>query len=725
MADINKLLLALDKATEANNQDDVNTLAGLVDQEITPSQRELARTKNTVLGQYLRDKAKVPLPGETQQQTDERLYGKPLEPSYNVGKVEGSLRSLFQGQSYASGDELVAKAATLANRLFKIDPNKSYKEIYEQNLDRERGKLKQFERDNPVLAAGMEVTGALTSPANILLPFAGVKTVGQAVKRAIPTGFSQGALYGFGKGEEGLKNRAIKSGQYGAGGAAGGAVLAPITYGAGKGVQKLIENRAAKKTGLPPSVYNQLQNIVQTDPKVSRKNLDQLGDEAFLADSNIKTANTLDTLIQSGGEGSDEALKQISNRAARMNTELAKELDRVLGNLPDYKYRSRLNIYDKKVGKVYEEAYRTPIDYTRETAQNILQKIESRVPASIIKQANNLMRVEGTKSKQIKIALKEDGTIEFVTQPDTRQIDYITRALFSAARSDTDGPFGGMSTYGNALNNLSRSIRNDLKELNASYKNALQLASNNINQKNAKEFGSTILRANISRDEVADVIADMGNKEIQLASQGVRQYIDDILARVKLSMSDKSADGNVVKEGIKLVRELSSRENRDKLIILLGETKANTLFNKLDKTQAALNLQANVVTGSKTAARLIANEARKNFLDETPVGKLLEGRPIESAKDFLKMATGRTPADKEAAIDANSKLLLDALLQRGSDARQTLQNLQNIPKRVQPAMDFTNQLATALARRTPAPIEKSILDNERRKQEQQLQQFTR
>lgn len=207
---------------------------------LSPTDLGVARSKNDAFGNYLREQAKVPKPGETPEQTDARLYG---SLGYKgPGYLEGLARSYLQGSTSAGGDETVAGIAAT------LDPLRSgggmggtRAERYDAYLANERARLGQFREAYPASAIASEVVGAI--PTALMLPMgAPAATLGGRVVAGGLAGGLQGMTYGAlaGEGPEGR----VRSAEQGlaVGGATGAAL--PVL---GAGFERLADRFAANK----------------------------------------------------------------------------------------------------------------------------------------------------------------------------------------------------------------------------------------------------------------------------------------------------------------------------------------------------------------------------------------------------------------------------------------------------------------------------------------------
>lgn len=239
--------------------------------------------------------------------------------------------------------------------------------------------------------------------------------------------------------------------------------------------------------------------------------------------------------------------------------------------------------------EAYGAAYNTPIDYASDAGRNLeglLGRVERAAPGTI-NLANRMMAGEGAQSRQILANVAEDGTVTFQQMPDTRQIDYITRALNQMARSgDGAGAMGGQTDVGRIMGNLSREIRDSLREANPNYGQALDTAATPIGQRNALLTGQRLLDRNTPRDVAAEEIAGLTDAELAFVRQGVRSQIDETLANVRQSLSEPDVG---MAQARRALRDLSAPAVREKIGLILPEEQAAAFFERIDRAASMLD----------------------------------------------------------------------------------------------------------------------------------------
>lgn len=189
------------------------------------------------------------------------------EQSYLAGLARSALG---QGTAFGFGDEATARLRTLGG------------EAYDDALEDERAKLKQFRDENPKTAFAVELAGGLATPGLGLLTGM-IKPAATALGRiwqGSKLGAGFGAGYGFASGEGGFENRAESAAKgAGAGALIGGGVptvgalaggtiqrvrdaisptLARMTKGVDEAADEVMANRFRRSGTTPQQVSDDL-----------------------------------------------------------------------------------------------------------------------------------------------------------------------------------------------------------------------------------------------------------------------------------------------------------------------------------------------------------------------------------------------------------------------------------------------------------------------------------
>lgn len=192
-------------------------------------------------GDYLREALATPGAGETPEQAAVRQGGQ-LEVRRADG-LEGAARAYLQGGAFGFVDEVVAAGAAALDPLVHGDRGKDFGERFNAYLGREQQLVDNFRTDNPLVAYGAEIAGALptSAVAGGQLAARGGSTMARMGSGAA-VGAGQGAVYGFGSTDGDLEERGTGAAVgAGMGLVVGGALPAVIDGAAGliqKGVRK-------------------------------------------------------------------------------------------------------------------------------------------------------------------------------------------------------------------------------------------------------------------------------------------------------------------------------------------------------------------------------------------------------------------------------------------------------------------------------------------------------
>lgn len=548
------------------------------------------------------------------------------------------------------------------------------------------------------IAGGTALAGA-TAPASLSARLAPQTLLGRMGVGATE-GAIGGAIYGSGEGEGGVTDRLPQAGIGAAtGGVLGGAIPA-ISAGIGAGYRnvadRLASRNVASQSGVDPDVATLLARTLSADDTLGSRgvsNMARAGQEAMIADAGQNAQSVLDTAIQRGGPGATLAQQRIGERVARDSNALTNALDNALG-APEGVTASRTAIREgvrNPVSQAYDAAYSTPIDYSSQLGQSIEDMVKNRVPGSVINQANRLMQLEGNQSQQILARIADDGSYVLEKLPDVRQIDYITRALNQAAESgEGAGALGGQTTIGRAYQNLARDLRSAAREAVPEYGQALNMAADPIRRSQAVDAGSRVLSPSVRRDQVAELVKGATDAEKSAMAQGIRSQIDDTIANVRRTV----ADGNTTsREAYQAIRDLSSRANREKLALVIGEDKAAPLFKELDRVAQSFNLQGSVAQNSKTFARQATNEAVTGMTEPGVIGRVAQGEPLNAGKRIVQALTGQTPEALTARQDRVYSSIADLLTQPAQNAIPVFNATQQFAGQMANNQNTANEIA--------------------------------
>jgi len=576
-----------------------------------------------------------------------------------------------QGRLFGFSDEIAAgvdAAGPLVTNLFGVGPDAG--KMWDAALELEQARRDLGREQMGAWGTVAEVAGGLSAmgpgggPAAAaagLTPAAAPAVAPSILRTAVQggtTGAGVGAVTGFGSTDGSLENRAKGA----AGGAAfgfGAGVLLPVAAaGVGRAVETVansgVRAAIARRLGIDPAAANFIRERTAASGALGaegRAAMRAAGPEGMLADAGPEMANVLDYAIQKSGTAGRAVRAAIEQRVGRDGRAVNDAIDTAFGR-PAGVETTRAGIRNAtSAGRssAYDAAYAQPIDYSSQGGQ-LVEELLQRVPGAVVNRANALMRARGETSAQILARIADDGSVTFERMPDVRQLDYITRALNEEAADGIGaGAMGGQTALGSTLQSLSSDIRNVVGNLVPEYRQALNVGAEAIRQTQAVRNGADLLRPTTTREEVAAATANLTPPERQFYAQGVRSQLDEALANVQRTV----LDGDVpAREAIAALKKLSSRANREKVAMVIGDDAAAALFSRIDEAAQSFNLRASVANNSKTFARQAMDEQVKAVADpDTIVTAIGKGEPANAAKRAVQSVTGLTPAAANARQD--------------------------------------------------------------------------
>ena len=573
-----------------------------------------------------------------------------------------------------------------------------------------------MERQRPGQSAGLNIAGGITYAAPLLAGKAAGKTfdwIGKAGSKfgklmrtgavAAPGAITEGAVSMAGRGEgfeERGRNAAVGAG-IGAGfGVFGSPVVSSFGYGVGgilKRAKSLDVKTISKEFGISNSAARMVRRALQADDlDAAVARLGQLGDDAMLADAGLATGALLDAGTTTGGRALAIARNEVDARANSVGKQLSPKLDALLGKVKGVNTTALEIAKETSPARkaAYNHAYSKPINYADNTGkmiEGVLKRIPSDTLVSAINEANEAMQADGILNLQIMAKIGEDRSVIFREMPNVQQLDEIKKALRNMANEAVD-KYGRPTSKGLRAKRLASDLNRAIIEAVPSYKFAIKLGEDKIQRDNALDMGRNLLWKKTTVEDVGEVISDGWSEEAQKAArQGLRETIEHTLSNVRRTISDPNIDA---REAMQLVKELSSRANRKKLTMVLGDKRANAIFSELNKVAIALELRAAIAQNSKTAIRQFIQEEAGAEVQPGLTRRILGnfGNPIDVTSDLTKSTFGIKPAN----LNEKKRELLAEVAQRlvqirGPKAQQALTVVQKALDR-QPVSDAEGQL---------------------------------
>ena len=494
--------------------------------------------------------------------------------------------------------------------------------------------------------AGTGIAAAIPAiaAAPVALPASLTARVGLGAGLGGVGGGLEGLIYGYGEGATPEERRAsaLEAGKTGAAVGAGlGAGLPVVGAGIGalraRGIRRPAQ-QAVEQIGVKEDAARIISEAMQMDQPVAAENLARAGQYASLGQAGPATRNLLDLAAASTSEGAAIARQNIEEVAGQAGVQFKSLMDDTLGG-PQAAQRIQDELMQStspQRAQAYDAAYDAEIDYSAPAATK-LQELLKRLDTSDLRNAEKLMRREGQPSRQIMAKLDDAGNVvEYETLPDVRQIDYITRALNNVSPT---APTEDKTT----ARALASQIRKTLDQLVPKYAVARDVAGDVISLRNALEFGEKLLAKKTTRYDVEKALDGMTGAEIAATKQGIRSYVDEIMANTAAAIGDPNQDA---RELIKPLKEILTGAGKQKMQLLLGDD-ADEFLRQLDEVYSAMSMRASTAQQSKTAVRQMAKETVEDMMTPTMLQEMTERGPVTGAMETLRRTLSAAPSRPE------------------------------------------------------------------------------
>jgi hypothetical protein len=541
----------------------------------------------------------------------------------------------------------------------------------------------------PITTGALQTGTAIAATA----PFLPARVAGTTLERALKTGAlgtvfggAEGGVSGYGRGDtpEQRMESAKSGAKWGAAGGLGGGLSSPYL----ERISRLFDKPArtlADQLGISVeaaqvirSTFSQGGNMQDAVDAVERA-----GRMGMIADANAATKAMTDAVAATGGEASEIVSSSVRQRAEAAGRDLSSQLDETLGDVPAGTRSVLEEVAGRSAsarGRLYDAALGSPIDYTSTAGaaiESLFERIPDRVKVEAIRRANEAMQMEGTRGQtmQIRAIIGDDGSVSFSEMPNMTQLNELKIALQEMAQDMVNPRTGQMTAEGIRYQKIAGELRGALTEANPIYGRAVDLGGEKIQEENAFMLGLDMLKDKTTREQVQQGLSGITQAQRDLVRRGVRSNIDETLANVKSSI-DAGGETEIA-EARRLLRNLSSRANRDKLQMLLSPEEYAEFERTLMQSYMAMDLRASTARGSQTAIR----QQVQGDIEQATSGRMLrniqQGKPAMATQDIIKALTGATDeftVQQRQAVYADLARVLVG--RQGKDAQAALNYIQ-------------------------------------------------
>jgi len=507
-------------------------------------------------------------------------------------------------------------------------------------------------------------------------------------------GTVEGGVSGAGRGGEGGRLEGAVEGAAigGAGGLLGG-LLPPAVIKGYENLKSSFRNygpeeiAAALNISVPSAqVIGNTFRDAGGDVKVALQNIFNAGEEGMLADSGVAAQALLDAAQATGGRAAQIGSEEVAGRVSRQGAQLSGVMDANLGALPKSNGVSG-DALDLAEGisattrpareSAYKAAYAQPIDYSSQAGMQVeavFNSLPQRFKGKAIEKANDKMRLDALKSgmpepKQIMANIADDGSVFFSEMPNLQQLDQIKQAIGAVAFKDVDS-FGRPTADALDAVGWYRQITATLKGASPEYAKAVAAGGDKISLDNALDLGLGMLSPKLTPRDVARALKNADPTDKQYTKLGIRSAINDLIGNAKATIASPDIDINALRI---VFGQLSSKNARSKIGLVLGVKQSKQLFKDLDRAQMSLALRAATAINSKTFTRQVAEKQVDDLTDIGAISHLLRLEPAKATQKLTQTITGETDALGVAAKQEIFTDIAKVLTQiKGKEARTAL-----------------------------------------------------
>lgn len=464
--------------------------------------------------------------GET---ADARVLAKALKDmrsKQSVSQTESAVRGAAQGGTLGFSDELAGVTGASMETLFPTSEREPFGDLYELYRDSQREQNAQAREDNPGTYMAGEFAGGMVVPGggavkgaqtlNRVTP--SVRPLGAATVSGGVTGGVAGAGYSEGEtaGEVGADTAV---------GAGTGAVLGPaVGYAgqkvaeAGSGVGGFVRRKfySSPQESARLRTGRALQADGYTDIAAIRDQLSKLGPEGRLADIGPVLQTEATRAAQSPGPGQRLAVDFLNKRQrgqeSRLEAAAREHVDPMWTDYRGFLQQVKTD-RSKQAKEAYEAAWLVPIEITDTMASLQNNGIFKRAFEKATKATADDVRVASGASD-----LSADGMLS------SRLLDQTLREL-----GDMAAPFwrSGQNAKAGRIKAVKDMLQGEIMEQNPYLARARSIHRGGKEIEEAAMWGRDIMSKKVRVDDIADVMEDWSESEVDAMRVGMLQGIFD------------------------------------------------------------------------------------------------------------------------------------------------------------------------------------------------------
>tara|TARA_R110000824_G_scaffold164443_1_gene340671 strand:- start:296 stop:2251 length:1956 start_codon:yes stop_codon:yes gene_type:complete len=488
----------------------------------------------------------------TQQQIAEAEAERDRLRLENMSALGATFNSLGQGLTFGFSDEL---AAGIASTFMAPFSDENFDEIYERQVEQERGLIKAGQEKYPWLSVGAEIAGGIPTGLGFYKAGTAILKNAPRLARLMGIGAVEGGIYGAGVAEEGgTEEGAIRGAGFGA---ALGPVGAGVAHVGGRAIDRFIKPLFRRFTETPKGEARRIfQKALDRDdmtPAQVQRELDELGPDAVIADIRGNVQGLARTVAQEPGKPRVIGERLLHNRQRSQQQRVLESAGVDPNDVGTFRMNVTQLINNRRTQAAthYQEAYETVLDPTNirtivvrgsdgseQEIKTSLNELLEVIPKSFINKAKNLMRGDTDLLESIRRKFPDtaEGRADAMKQfqnPDTNSFqfyDYLKRALDE--RIGLKIRHGAAEEVRNLMGQKNR-LLSYLDEASPAYREARETYAGEANLRSAVEYGRSLMNNKVDLAEAQLAFEAMSAGERKFLRQGIIRGLVDRLENTK------------------------------------------------------------------------------------------------------------------------------------------------------------------------------------------------
>ena len=381
------------------------------------------------------------------------------------------------------------------------------------------------------------------------------------------------------------------------------------------------EAAAGPLEGISPEAISQVARQLKADnwtPWTIDERLEKMSPHQFLAEVSPNLENKASQVAAYGGEGRNTIKTNVDQRHTEIKPRLKVLYDEAFGPVENLaQERKILTVEQKAAADEFYKKFRDIEIHPTEELKDMMPRLEA---AGAFGEAKKIAAVEGKPWEENFFT-----TGERKNYPTAESWDYVKRALDSKIEGSFNQfgePTNWTRIYTQLKNELVNAIDNHPNpEVAGVWKQARDAYAGPAKIKSAYEVGKKVLSDALDANELPFMTAAYSPKELEAIASGIRYQIENQLGRAG------------AQEG-RSIRQILSENNQSKIRWLIGDEKAEKLFNAVDLENQIHGAQKRLIGGSPTAERMLG--AEEEFGARPPRSAEIAGQIAETGVGLIK-----------------------------------------------------------------------------------------